>query len=82
MQQKKFGSFFLRNKADFLAFFRHFKASVGSRPPGPPAVPGVLSLLVFSFNFVKEYLTLQSLGFWEGIFPCGDREEGILPSAQ
>ena len=33
---------FLRKKADFLAFFLLFTASVRSRPPEPPAVPGVL----------------------------------------
>ena len=31
-------------KADFLAFFLLFTASVQSRPPGPPLIPGVLYL--------------------------------------
>ena len=44
MQKKKLGNFyFLTKKMIFLAFFLLFKASVRSRPPGPPAVPGVFS---------------------------------------
>ena len=43
MQQQKFRSFlfFYKKKTDFRAIFRLFMASVRSRPPGPPAVPGV-----------------------------------------
>ena len=33
---------FLRKKGYFSDFFLLFTASVRSRPPGPPAVPGVL----------------------------------------
>ena len=36
-------SIFLQQKTDFQAFFQLFKASIRSRPPGPPPVPGVLS---------------------------------------
>ena len=34
--------FFTRKKVDFLAIILLFTASVRSRPPGPPAVPGVI----------------------------------------
>ena len=37
---------FLRKKTDFRAFFLLFTASVRSRPPGPPAVPGVFRLVL------------------------------------
>ena len=33
-----------REKTDFRAIFLLFTASVRSRPPGPPLVPGVLTL--------------------------------------
>ena len=36
-----FGNFFFTKKTDFRVFFRLFKASVQSWPPGPPAFPGV-----------------------------------------
>ena len=34
---------FLKKKTDFSAVFLLFTANVRSRPPGPPAVPGVFS---------------------------------------
>ena len=37
---------FLTKKTDFQAFFRLFTASVWSRPPGPPAVPGVFAFIL------------------------------------
>ena len=37
--------YFFYGKELILAFFRLFTASIQSRPPGPPAVPGVF----FSF---------------------------------
>ena len=33
--------YFFTKKTDFQVIFRLFTASVRSRPPGPPAVPGV-----------------------------------------
>ena len=36
---------FLRKKGDFQVFFKLFMASVRSRPPGPPAVPGVYDMI-------------------------------------
>ena len=41
----------------FRTFFLLFMASVQSRPPGPPAVPGVFTLC---FYFLKLYDTLNS----------------------
>ena len=42
MQKQKIrGYLFSYEKADFPAFFLHFTASVRSRSPGPPLVPGV-----------------------------------------
>ena len=37
---------FLRKKGDFSDVFSVFTASVRSRPPGPPAVPGVFLLFL------------------------------------
>ena len=37
-----------QKKAIFRTFFLLFTASVRSRPPGPPAVPGVLFIFIFS----------------------------------
>ena len=43
MQKKLCNFYFFTKKNDFRAIFRLFTASVRSRPPGPPAVPGVLN---------------------------------------
>ena len=40
--------FFTKKKLIFRPFFLLFTASVRSRPPGPPAVPGVF---FFGFGF-------------------------------
>ena len=50
MPKKNVILIFLRKKADFLAIFRLFTASVRSRPPGPSAVPGVLIFCSHSFD--------------------------------
>ena len=42
-------------KTDFRAIFRLFSASVWSRPPGPPAVPGVFTSV---FSDWEEVATL------------------------
>ena len=41
----------LRKKLIFRTFFLFFTASVRSRPPGPPAVPGVFSLFFYVHCF-------------------------------
>ena len=51
MQKKYFfweNFIFLRKKGDFSDVFLLFMASVRSRPPGPPAVPGVFSYCFLS----------------------------------
>ena len=53
--------YFFTKKNDFRAIFRLFTASVWSRPPGPPAVPGVLITIIillqfFSYNLFKYYI--------------------------
>ena len=45
-------------KADFRVFFLLFMASIRSRPPGPPAVPGVLLSTFCIHSNLKFYLTL------------------------
>ena len=49
--------FFLRKKNDFRPFFLLFTASVRSRPPEPPLVPGV-----FVFFFLQTYKDQLSIG--------------------
>ena len=46
--------FFLRKKTNFRAFFLLFTASVRSRPPGPPLVPGVLARIIFMASSRRE----------------------------
>ena len=58
MYAKKWVFFF---KADFLVFFRLFTVSVWSRPPGPPAVPGVLLTLWQSNDHYSWHLAMQNL---------------------
>ena len=43
----------------FWGGFRLFTASVRSRPPGPPAVPGVFSLSFFLTSFAFELNSLH-----------------------
>ena len=47
--KKNLGDFYIfsRKKNDFLGFLLLFKASIWSRPPGPPAAPGVF---IIHFN--------------------------------
>ena len=55
MQQKRLGGgefyFFYEKKADFRSIFRLFTASFRSRPPGPPAVPGVFVKDIDLYHF-------------------------------
>ena len=51
--------FLPKKRADFFAFFRLFTASVRSRPPGPPAVPGVF-LVHFLKHFFKTFFFIFS----------------------
>ena len=44
----------------FRTFFLLFTASIRSRPPGPPAVPGVFHY-VFVFNHVDNFLSFKSM---------------------
>ena len=58
---EKNGNFFcFKKKADFRAIFLLFTASVRSRPPGPPAVPGVF-ILVTIFDLILYTLTFCDL---------------------
>ena len=51
---------FLRKKGDVWTFFLLFTASVRSRPPGPPAVPGVFS---------KVFIAEQKLNYVQLVAP-------------
>ena len=51
-KKEKFGDFyFFTKKNDFWAIFILFTASILSRPPGPPAVPGVL---IYMFLYITQ----------------------------
>ena len=61
---------FLRKKnTNFLAVFLLFTASVRSRPPGPPAVPGVF-LLKLSIGYFSAFYGQHSVvEAWKGTDP-------------
>ena len=49
-------SFFYEKKAYFSAVFLLFTASIRSRPPGPPAVPGVFAFNIIINSYLKQML--------------------------
>ena len=55
MQSKigQFLFFYEKKEVIFERFFLLFTASIGSRPPGPPAVPGVFSNIFISINWTN-----------------------------
>ena len=48
-------------KSRFSGVFLLFTANVRSRPPGPPAVPGVFKQITFKF-FLGEYMQRPAFG--------------------
>ena len=53
----------MKKNTDFLAYFLLFPASVWSRPPGPPAVPGVFGIQLSQEKF-RFYHFSQNLQFY------------------
>ena len=52
--------FFKKKKLIFQTFFLLFTASFRSRPPGPPAVPGVFNKKIYIYLFFCIFLLVMS----------------------